>query len=54
MGYGSEIINGVKLPYWLVKNSWGTGWGIGGYIKILRSDSNICGVLSSGTIPIIV
>jgi hypothetical protein len=44
VGYGKE--NGVN--YWLVKNSWSTLWGDGGYMKI-KEDK--CGILNK---PVIV
>ena len=47
VGYGTE--NGQD--YWLVKNSWGATWGDAGYIKILKDDSNLCGVLSAASYP---
>ena len=28
VGYGSEVVNTVKMDYWLLKNSWGTTWGV--------------------------
>ena len=34
VGYGEDAATGEK--YWIVKNSWGTKWGDGGYIKLKR------------------
>lgn len=42
VGYGTE--NTTGLPYWLVKNSLGTGWGDKGYMKLVRGRA-ACGIL---------
>ncbi|VDN01149.1 unnamed protein product [Thelazia callipaeda] len=33
-----------RIPYWLIKNSWGTSWGDNGYMKLIRNNHNTCGV----------
>lgn len=43
-GYGVYLVGGV--PYWEIKNSWGTGWGINGFVLIEREADNMCGVAS--------
>merc|ERR1711941_207677 len=49
IGYG----NYQGSDYWLVKNSWGTGWGLDGYIMMSRNRNNNCGIASQALYPIV-
>ncbi|XP_057735554.1 cysteine proteinase mucunain-like [Arachis stenosperma] len=52
VGYGTED----GKDYWLVRNSWGSGWGEEGYIKLERNLANgktgKCGIAMEASYPI--
>ena len=51
VGYGTED----GQDYWLVRNSWGAGWGEAGYIRMARNVSaraGKCGIAMEASYPV--
>ena len=59
VGYGQEIDqkSGKVTRYWIARNSWGTGWGEKGYVRMKRGSGKkgkrgICGISRSPSIAL--
>ena len=55
VGYGSEKGLFGTVDYWIVKNSWGAGWGESGYFRVKRDMSKTgagtCGIQMKASYP---
>ncbi|XP_021071505.1 cathepsin 8-like [Mus pahari] len=51
VGYGYEGRESDGRKYWLIKNSYGEGWGMNDYMKIARGRNNHCGIATYAVYP---
>lgn len=59
VGYGEEESSpeGEVIRYWIARNSWGTGWGENGYVRIKRGPGHrgvpgVCGIARNPSVAL--
>eukprot|EP00571_Detonula_confervacea_P001191 CAMPEP_0172317242 /NCGR_PEP_ID=MMETSP1058-20130122/31011_1 /TAXON_ID=83371 /ORGANISM="Detonula confervacea, Strain CCMP 353" /LENGTH=747 /DNA_ID=CAMNT_0013031757 /DNA_START=6 /DNA_END=2249 /DNA_ORIENTATION=+ len=58
VGYGEEVSkDGTVTKYWIVRNSWGSGWGENGYARVARMGGKkghhgVCGIARSPSVAL--
>jgi len=50
VGYNTDPA--TNKPYWIIKNSWGTSWGVRGYFNMVRN-KNMCGIATCASYPLV-
>ncbi|CAK5092031.1 unnamed protein product [Meloidogyne enterolobii] len=40
-GYGTATCGGKKIPFWIIRNSWGPKWGMGGFFYMRRGTNDV-------------
>lgn len=48
VGYGTTE---ERVDFWLVKNSWGVGWGENGYLRMRRNDPAYMPPMGNASLP---
>lgn len=54
VGYGTDADSKTEKDFYLVRNSWGSGWGEKGYIRMSRTDQQpdgICAICTKASYP---
>ncbi|XP_026374631.2 procathepsin L-like [Ursus arctos] len=53
VGYGFEGEESENKKYWIIKNSWGTNWGMEGYMLLAKDRDNHCGIATMASFPVV-
>lgn len=47
------LVVGYAPGYWIIKNSWGTAWGLGGYVHLAMGRDDMCHVSQMASFPMV-